>query len=60
MKFPKLNMKGLIKAPKNMLKEPDFSGEPTPVKPIASEVTKFNGLKRKLAKEKNITKKYKI
>lgn len=57
MKFPKLNMKGLIKAPKNMLPEPNEQEKP---KALPSQASKFAGLKRKLAKDKNITKKYKI
>jgi hypothetical protein len=61
MRFPKLNMKGLIKAPTGLLpKEGSTPSVPSPIKPLPSEVSKFTGLKRTLAKEKNNMKKYKI
>lgn len=60
MKFPKLNMKGLLKAPKNFTPDPSKSNTPTPIKSIPSQMSKFEGLKRSLAKERNILKKYKI
>lgn len=57
MKFPKLKLSGLVKAPSGLLPE---EKQLKSVEPLKSPNSKFAGLKRELAKEKNITKKYKI
>lgn len=59
-KFPKLSLKGLLKAPKNPTPDPSIPNIPSPVKALPSEMSKFTGLKRSLAKERNILKKYKF
>ena len=53
-------MKGLLKAPKNFTPDSSIPNTPKPVKALPSEMSKFTGLKRSLAKERNIMKKYKI
>jgi hypothetical protein len=60
MKFSKLKASGLLKGPKNPTPDPSIPNTPTAVKPIKGEMSKFTGLKRSLAKERNLTKRFKI
>lgn len=60
MRFPKLSLKGLLKAPTGMLPVEGSASVPAPIKPLPSEMSKFTGLKRTLSKERNNMKKYKI
>jgi hypothetical protein len=60
MRFPKLKLTGVLKAPTGLLPSEDAIKPPAPIKPLPSEVSKFTGLKRSLAREKNIGNKFKI
>jgi len=56
-KFNKMIKSGLLKGPKNPTPDPSIPNTP---KPIKTPMSKFVGLKRQLAKDKNNMKKYKI
>ena len=56
-KFDKMIKSGLLKGPKNPTPDPSESNIP---KPIKTPRSKFEGIKRKLARDKNLMKKYKI
>ena len=57
MKFPKLNMKGLLKAPSSIVPE---SYNPPAVKLVKTPMAKFKGIEKRLAGAKNNMKKFKV
>ena len=60
MRFPKLKLTGVLKAPSGLLPSETIPKEPAKIKPLPSEVSKFNGVKRSLSREKNMGNKFKI